>query len=75
MLSFGLPTPNHVDLGVYDLAGRKLADIAKGEFAAGSYTRRWDGRDAAGNVARSGMYFFKLRVGNETRLVRSVRLN
>jgi len=73
-LSFSLPRGGEVEIGVYGVAGRRLAVVAKGTFAAGTHTRRWDGRDAGGHPAAAGVYFFRLRVGGETRVVRAVLL-
>jgi hypothetical protein len=74
-MSFALPKANHVTISAYDLSGRKVATIVNQEYGAGTFTRRWDGRDAQGNAVNAGMYFFRMQVGPETRLLRAVRLN
>ena len=74
-LSFALPKASHVEIGVYDLVGRKVATVVNEEFAAGAHSHRWDGRDASGHVARAGVYFLKLRAGTKTRLMRMVKLD
>lgn len=67
-LVFSLPQESTVELGVYDLSGRKVADLASGRMPAGEYTRNWDGK------AGSGVYFYKLTVNGETYTARTVRL-
>lgn len=59
-LSLEMPAAAFVDVGVYDLAGRRVATIGSGELAAGSHVLRWDARDAEGR-GRSGMFFVRAR--------------
>jgi hypothetical protein len=73
-VTFALPKAGDVDLGVYDLSGRHVATIERGPFKAGTYSRAWNGRDAQGRTVGAGMYFYRLRIGEETRLVRAVRI-
>ena len=74
-VSFTVPSREKVELGVYDLLGRRLATLAKGEFPAGEYTRNWDGQTTNGMRVTSGVYFYKLNVGGEIRTFRAVKLN
>lgn len=74
-VSFALPKKSQVDLGVFDLSGRRVAVIARGEMEAGAYTRVWDGRGSQGARVGPGVYFYRLRVGGEVRLSRAVKLD
>jgi hypothetical protein len=74
-VTFALPKPGQIELGVYDVSGRRVAMLAKGAFPAGTFSRSWNGADASGRTVGAGMYFYRLRVGQETRLVRAVRIN
>lgn len=67
-LVFSLPQESDVTLGVYDLSGREVAQLAKGRMPAGEYTRNWDGK------VGSGVYFYRLTVNGETYTARTVRL-
>lgn len=53
---FGLPRAANVDVGVYDIAGRRVATLASGALPAGTHARTWDAADA-----RDGVYFVRLR--------------
>jgi hypothetical protein len=44
----------------YDLAGRRLATLADGEFAAGTHAVRWDLREASGADVPAGLVFVRL---------------
>ncbi len=73
-LSFTLPKAANVDIGIYDVAGRRLATLASGTLDAGVHSREWSGKDASGHDVGAGVYFARLRAGSETRAVRTVYL-
>jgi len=59
---FSLGRAGRVDLTVYDLMGREVRSVARGEWLeAGPQSLAWDGRDARGREAGAGVYFVKLR--------------
>jgi FlgD Ig-like domain len=58
-------TGDDVSIGVYDIAGRQLRELARGHHEPGSYMVRWDGRAEDGTNVPSGMYFVLGRVGGE----------
>jgi hypothetical protein len=73
-LQFALPQRADVDLSVYDLLGRKVATIVHGSLAPGSYTRSWDGLGDNGARRTSGVFFYRLKVGQEVINLRGVRI-
>ena len=48
-----------LDVGVYDLAGRKIATLFHGSGRAGTQTFTWNGRTDEGAPARGGVYFYR----------------
>jgi len=60
--SFTLDKTEQVSLKIYDTRGRLVRTVVNGSLKAGSYDRvySWDGRDDAGRVSPSGIYFFRL---------------
>jgi flagellar basal-body rod modification protein FlgD len=68
-----LPTPSTIQVGVFDVQGRRLRDLAQGTLDAGIHTFTWDGRDAAGGVASTGPYFIRMTAGGESRTVKVIR--
>jgi hypothetical protein len=51
-------------LEIYDMQGRVVARLLDGRLPAGNYTVRWDG-NAAGRVpVASGVYFYRLKIGD-----------
>ena len=57
-LEFALPEDAQVEVGVFDVAGRRLATLERGSLAAGVYQRSWD----MSGVAK-GLYFVRMQVG------------
>ncbi|MDO9172242.1 MAG: FlgD immunoglobulin-like domain containing protein [bacterium] len=64
-----------VELRIHDAAGRLVRDLAVGERPSGRNEVTWDGRDAAGREAASGVYYCRLAAGDyrETRKIALVR--
>ncbi len=66
-ISFTIPEMQPVSLVVYDVQGREVKRILDNKYlGAARYTVRWDGADAHGNVAPSGVYFYTIRTGDFT---------
>lgn len=55
-LDFSLPQRGFVDVGVFDIAGRRVATLFHGIAEAGPQSVIWDGRRADGRVAAAGVY-------------------
>ena len=62
-IRFELQGSGPVQLEVYDLAGRLVKVLAVRQGAAGSQVVQWDGRDAQGREAASGVYMICLQEG------------
>ncbi|NUO80999.1 choice-of-anchor B family protein [candidate division KSB1 bacterium] len=60
-----------VSLKVYDALGREIAVLIDKTYAPGSFTARWNGRNALGEIVKSGVYFCKLQAG-ELQQVRKI---
>lgn len=70
-LGFSLATGGAVQMDVVDVASRRVRVLARGEFPAGTQVIPWDGRDDAGRLVGSGVYFVRLKSGG-TRLERTL---
>jgi photosystem II stability/assembly factor-like uncharacterized protein len=57
-ISFDLPVQSNVRLILYDIVGKKVADLVDGEYEAGSHSLRVDFSSYA-----SGVYFYRLTAG------------
>ncbi|TMQ61746.1 MAG: hypothetical protein E6K78_12425, partial [Candidatus Eisenbacteria bacterium] len=63
-----------VDIGVYDLAGRRLRTLVQGAPGAGRHLVIWDGVGDDGARVKAGMYFVRFVIGDRPRMVRIVSL-
>ena len=61
-LSFALPRETRVRLGIYDVNGRRVRELASGARPAGEHTIAWDFRNEEGHVVGAGLYFARLDV-------------
>ncbi|MGA9115276.1 MAG: choice-of-anchor D domain-containing protein [Bacteroidota bacterium] len=63
-ISFRIPERADCTLGIFDLLGREVRSYAFERVPAGDHSLEWDGMDARGIVAASGVYFYRLRAGS-----------
>jgi hypothetical protein len=55
-----------VQIRVYDIAGRLVRTLVSTHQGPGYHDAAWNGRDAAGNESRSGIYMVRVQAGNWT---------
>jgi hypothetical protein len=72
-LRFGLPVSGRVRVGVYDVRGRCVVEVADDMYEAGWHNVVWEGRNTSGRRVSPGVYFVRLSVG-EKRTTRKVLL-
>jgi flagellar hook assembly protein FlgD len=56
---FGVAKAARVQLTLYDVAGRRVRNLADRMFPAGEHELKWDGTDDAGNKVGRGVYFLR----------------
>ena len=64
----------NVDLTIYNVLGQPMRQIWTGPLPAGEYELTWDGRDAQGQPVATGVYVYRLQVGEQTRTRKMVKL-
>lgn len=63
-IDFALDKSQLVDVSVYDLAGRRVATLHRGELGAGDHHVIWDGKTDAGREAAAGQYRYVLKTAS-----------
>jgi hypothetical protein len=63
-----------VALAIYDLRGRKVRTLIDGKRKPGRYTVHWDGRDDRGQSVGSGVYLYRVKVGDFSEIRKMVVL-
>lgn len=64
-IGYEVESAGHVELILYDLLGREVQTLVRGNQPAGLHRATWDGRDLAGNPVSAGAYFYQLNVDGE----------
>ena len=65
-ISYSLPVESGalaVRLTVFDLRGRRIAELVNRIQSGGAYLVNWDGADSSGRPVPSGVYFYRLEAG------------
>jgi hypothetical protein len=65
LISYRLGQARAVNLAIFDVAGRHIATLVEGDVSAGLHAVTWDGCDTLGRPASTGLYFARLRAGDE----------
>ena len=63
-----------VRLVIYNLLGETIATIINEPLAAGKYTYKWRGTNQDGETVASGVYFYRLTVGDQSQTKKMVLL-
>jgi len=64
VISFDLPRAAAVRLSIFDLSGRLVRTLLKGDLiGAGRHESIWRGRNESGRHQAAGVYFYRLEVG------------
>ena len=61
-IDFSLPVAGTATMKIFNLLGQEVVTLVNGPLASGTHETVWDGRDAAGRVLSSGVYFYRLEV-------------
>jgi hypothetical protein len=76
-MRFAYAIPNgieRVDIGVFDVSGRKVRGLVQEPQPVGVYEVAWDGRADGGARVHNGVYFLRASIGTTSRVARVVYL-
>ena len=62
-ISYQLPGSGRVQLSIYNTTGQRIRRLVDEVQSAGFYRISWNGMDETGDEVGSGVYFYRLRVG------------
>lgn len=68
--TLSLPGPRRVLIEAFDLAGRRVRTIARGEYSGGTFTLAWNVRDEDGRPLKAGAYLVRGQIGESVFLRR-----
>lgn len=73
LLRFRMESAAEVELGIFDVEGRRVRALVKGLHAPGAYAVWWDGCDEEGWLLPAGVYLACMRAGGYHDTVRMIR--
>jgi hypothetical protein len=59
-----IQTPLHATLKIYNVRGQRVRTLVNEPQGPGTYRISWDGRDDAGDEVASGVYLYRVEVGD-----------
>ena len=65
VIKYKVNDASSVTLKIYNLIGQEIRALVDEVQSAGSYQIRWDGKDNLGRNVASGIYVYRLRVGEQ----------
>jgi len=71
---FMVHSPPTVSLTIYNILGRKVKTLLNEEKLPGHYRVTWDGKDEKGHEVGSGVYLYRLKIGDYERTKKMVLL-
>jgi hypothetical protein len=71
VIVFALPEDGHARLLLFDITGQQVASLVNCDLHAGRHTLIWDGRNTAGQLVGTGLYFVQLETGSH-RITRKI---
>jgi len=60
-IKYQVPTAAEVSIKIYDLQGRLVSELVNEQQAPAYYLTTWNGKNAAGQLAASGVYIYQFR--------------
>lgn len=68
-IRYSLHRPSQVNITVFNVLGQEVKTLESGIQSAGTYETTWDGTNQAGQEVASGIYFYRIKAGEniETR--------
>jgi len=68
-ISFSTQENSKINLSIYNIKGQKIKTLIDDEIDKGNHSISWNGEDENNKSVSSGVYFYKINVNNETKIV------
>ncbi len=59
-----VPTSTEIQIVIYNVIGKVIKTIVSGPVSEGEHLYQWNGTDDLGNIASSGIYFYRIIAGS-----------
>jgi glucuronoarabinoxylan endo-1,4-beta-xylanase len=71
-IPYQLAAESNVRVVIYDILGREVKSFNVGSQTPGTHIITWDGRNSVNKLVAPGVYFYRLQVKGETRVMKMV---
>ncbi|MDP8232930.1 MAG: T9SS type A sorting domain-containing protein [Candidatus Zophobacter franzmannii] len=73
-ISYNLNEKSFVEIEIYNLKGQKINTLLSDNRAKGNHSVEWDGKDQSKHHVSSGVYFYKLKVNDQSSMKKMILL-
>jgi hypothetical protein len=73
-IEYVIDQPSHVTIKVYNILGKEMKTLVNEERPAEINKVKWDGTDAHGNMAPSGIYFYRILAGGNSEIRKMTKI-
>jgi len=63
-IAYSLPERAEVEIVIFNIPGQKVATLDEGMQSAGNHSVIWNGFDNSGSAVATGVYFYRVRAGD-----------
>lgn len=64
MISYTLSEPGYAELTIHNVLGQKVATLVESHLTSGIHNISWNGTNNEGQTVATGIYFYRMQVGN-----------
>lgn len=65
-IEFSVCETSHISIDIFNIRGSKISNLINSNYAPGTHTVLWNGRDDNSNEVPSGIYFVQIKSESET---------
>lgn len=73
-INYSVEAQGFVKLAIFDILGHEIRTLVEQNQSAGDYSVSWDGKNANGQAAASGIYFYSLKIQDRTEILKRMIL-
>lgn len=73
-IKFAIQNDSIIELSIYNIKGQRIKSLVQNDFAKGSHSIIWNGKNDFGKIVSSGVYYYKLQVNGKTESVKKCML-
>jgi hypothetical protein len=74
VIYYEVPSDGFVSIEIFNIKGQRVKTLVSGYHRSGEYDVVWSGRDEDGRVATSGVYLYRMTIGDRTTTKKMVLL-